>query len=434
MTLTPVLTAHWDDADSYTIDGYRRHGGYSQLTTGFAMAPDALIQLVKDSGLRGRGGAGFPTGMKWGFVPQGDGKPHYLVVNADESEPGACKDIPLMLANPHALIEGCILTSYAIRANWAFIYIRGEVPHVQRRLRAAVRDAYAAGYLGENIQGSGFDLHLVVHSGAGAYICGEETALLDSLEGRRGQPRLKPPFPAVAGLYASPTVVNNVETIANVPYIVRNGADWLRQWGTEKSPGFKLMSVSGHVRRPGVYEVALGTTMRQLLEYAGGMRGGGEPKFWLPGGSSVPMLTAEHLDVQLTYEEMAGVGTMLGTATPMVFDDTVSVVKAITRWLEFYKHESCGKCTPCREGTGWIAGTLERFEAGHGTEPELGLLEEICANILGRSFCALGDAAATPFPAALKHFRGEFLAGTHTAADAAFDPVAATVLAAGATR
>jgi NADH-quinone oxidoreductase subunit F len=378
MTLTPVLTAHWDEADSYTIEAYRRHGGYEQVAQGFEMGPDALIQLVKDSGLRGRGGAGFPTGMKWGFVPQGDGKPHYLVVNADESEPGACKDIPLMLANPHALVEGCILTSYAIRANYAFIYVRGEVPHVHRRLRAAVREAYAAGLLGKDIQGTGFDLELIVHAGAGAYICGEETALLDSLEGRRGQPRLKPPFPAVAGLYASPTVVNNVETIANVPYIVRNGADWLRQWGTEKSPGFKLMSVSGHVKRPGVYEVALGTTMRQLLEYAGGMRNGGEPKFWLPGGSSVPMLTAEHLDLPLTYEDMAAAGTMLGTATPMVFDETVSVVKAVTRWLEFYKHESCGKCTPCREGTGWIAGTLEKFEAGHGSERELGMLEEVC--------------------------------------------------------
>ncbi|MCU0300821.1 MAG: NADH-quinone oxidoreductase subunit NuoF [Candidatus Nanopelagicales bacterium] len=434
MTLTPVLTAHWDEADSHTIGGYRRHGGYEQVARGFELGPDALIQMVKDSGLRGRGGAGFPTGMKWGFVPQGDGKPHYLVVNADESEPGACKDIPLMLANPHALVEGCILTSYAIRANWAFIYVRGEVPHVHRRLRAAVREAYAAGYLGRNIMGSGFDLELVVHAGAGAYICGEETALLDSLEGRRGQPRLKPPFPAVAGLYASPTVVNNVETIANVPYIVRNGAEWLTQWGTEKSPGFKLMSVSGHVRRPGVYEVALGTTMRQLLEYAGGMRHGGEPKFWLPGGSSVPMLTAEHLDLPLTYEDMAAAGTMLGTATPMVFDDTVSVVKAITRWLDFYKHESCGKCTPCREGTGWIAGTLHRFEAGQGTEAELGMLEELCAQIMGRSFCALGDAAATPFPAALTHFRSEWLAATHTPADQAFDPVAATVLAAGATR
>ncbi len=434
MTLTPVLSAHWGETDSYTLAGYRRHGGYRALRSALRGQPDELIQLVKDSGLRGRGGAGFPTGMKWGFVPQGDDRPHYLVVNADESEPGACKDIPLMLANPHALVEGCILTSYAIRANWAFIYIRGEVPHVQRRLRAAVREAYAAGYLGRNILGSGFDLDLVVHPGAGAYICGEETALLDSLEGRRGQPRLKPPFPAVAGLYSSPTVVNNVETIANVPALVRNGADWLRQWGTEKSPGFKLMSVSGHVRRPGVYEVALGTTMRQLLEYAGGMRNGGDPKFWLPGGSSVPMLTAEHLDVPLTYEDMASVGTMLGTATPMVFDDTVSVVKAVTRWLEFYKHESCGKCTPCREGTYWIAGTLEKFQAGHGTEAELALLEDLCGQILGRSFCALGDAAATPYPGALKHFRAEFLTGTHTAADEAFDPVAATVLPVGALR
>jgi NADH-quinone oxidoreductase subunit F len=365
--------------------------------------------------------------MKWGFVPQNDGKPHYLVVNADESEPGACKDIPLMLANPHALIEGVAIASYAIRANHAFIYIRGEVPHVIRRVRNAVKEAYAAGLLGQNIQGSGFNLEVVVHAGAGAYICGEETALLDSLEGRRGQPRLKPPFPAVAGLYASPTVINNVETIANIPYIIRNGADWLKQWGTEKSPGFKLFAVSGHVKRPGIYEAALGTTMRELLEHAGGMRDGHQLKFWVPGGSSVPMLTEEHLDLPLTYEDMAAAGTMLGTGTPMVFDETTSVVKAVSRWLQFYKHESCGKCTPCREGTYWISGLLKRLEKGEGQESDLAKIDELCKQIMGRSFCALGDAAATPFPGAIKHFREEFEAGVRTAADIAFDPTATTV-------
>jgi len=427
MVLTPILTAHWDEADSYKLEGYKRHHGYVALAKALKSDPDSIIQTVKDSGLRGRGGAGFPTGMKWGFVPQNDGKPHYLVVNADESEPGACKDIPLMLANPHALIEGVAISSYAIRANHAFIYIRGEVPHVIRRVTNAVKEAYAAGLLGQNIQGSGFNLEVVVHAGAGAYICGEETALLDSLEGHRGQPRLKPPFPAVAGLYASPTVINNAETIANIPYIIRNGADWLKQWGTEKSPGFKLFAVSGHVKRPGIYEAALGTTMRELLEHAGGMRDGHTLKFWIPGGSSVPMLTEAHLDLPLTYEDMTSAGTMLGTGTPMVFDETTSVVKAVSRWLQFYKHESCGKCTPCREGTYWISGLLKRLEKGEGQETDLEKIDELCQQIMGRSFCALGDAAATPFPGAMKHFRTEFEAGVRTAADIAFDPAATTI-------
>lgn len=427
--LTPILTAHWDDQELHTMAGYQRYGGYTALRKGLAQAPDDIINTVKDAGLRGRGGAGFPTGLKWSFVPQNDGKEHYLVVNADESEPGACKDIPLMMANPHSLIEGVILAAYAIRAKWAFIYLRGEVPHVWRRLQAAAREAQEAGYIGKNILGSGFDLNLVVHAGAGAYICGEETALLDSLEGRRGQPRLKPPFPAVAGLYASPTVVNNAETIANIPFIVNNGVEWFRQFGTEKSPGFKLFAVSGHVQRPGIYEAPLGITMRELLDYAGGMREGHEVKFWLPGGSSVPMLTADHLDLPLTYEAMAEAGTMLGTGTPMMYDDTTSVVRAITGWLEFYKHESCGKCTPCREGTYWLVDLIRRFEEGVGTEQELDVLHEVCTQIFGRAFCALGDAAATPYPAAMKYFRDEFVQGTHTAANELYDPRATTVFA-----
>ena len=426
--LTPVITAHWDVPDYFTLEGYRRHGGYVALPKALGMDPDAVIGMVKDTGLRGRGGAGFPTGLKWSFVPQNDGKPHYLVVNADESEPGACKDVPIMMANPHALLEGVIISSYAIRANHAFIYIRGEVPQAIRRVATAIREAEQAGLIGDNILGSGFSLRVEVHSGAGAYICGEETALLDSLEGYRGQPRLKPPFPATHGLYAAPTVVNNVETITNIPWIVNNGVEWFRQFGTEKSPGFKVFAVSGHVARPGIYEAPLGITMRELLDYAGGVVGGdGTVKFWIPGGSSVPMLTADHLDTPLTYEAMAEAGTMLGTGTPMVFNSTVSVVKAVTRWLEFYKHESCGKCTPCREGTYWITGVLERFEHGHGTNADMDLLVEVCGNIAGRSFCALGDAAATPYPAALKYFRDEFEAATHTPVDEAFPPAASYV-------
>ncbi len=427
MPLTPVITEHWDDPELFTIDGYRRHGGYEALRTALGMEPDAIIGMVKDSGLRGRGGAGFPTGLKWSFVPQNDGKPHYLVVNADESEPGACKDVPMMMANPHSLVEGVIIASYAIRANHAFIYIRGEVPEAIRRVWRAVREAREAGLLGTNIQGSGFDLEIVVHSGAGAYICGEETALLNSLEGLRGQPRLKPPFPATHGLYASPTVVNNVETIVNIPFIVSRGVEWFRQFGTEKSPGFKVWAVSGHVNNPGIFEAPLGITMRELLDYAGGIRTGHQLKFWLPGGSSVPMLTPDHLDTPLTYEDMAAAGTMLGTGTPMLFDETVSVVKAVTRWLEFYKHESCGKCTPCREGTYWITGVLKKFEHGQGTAAEVDTLQNLCGQIMGRSFCALGDAAATPYPSALKYFREEFEAAQRTSVDAQFPPEAAYV-------
>ena len=426
--LTPVITAHWDDDKPWDIDSYRRHGGYSALAEVLKTDPDEVIETVKESGLRGRGGAGFPTGLKWSFVPQNDGKPHYLVINADESEPGACKDIPIMLANPHALIEGIIMTCHAIRANHAFIYIRGEVPHPIRRVHNAVEQARAAGFVGKKILGSDLDLDIVVHSGAGAYICGEETALLDSLEGRRGQPRLKPPFPAVAGLYASPTVVNNVETISSIPYILKNGVDWYRGFGTEKSPGFKVWAVSGHVNRPGIYEAPLGITMRELLDYAGGVREGHSLKFWVPGGSSVPLLTEDQLDIPMTYEDMVEAGSMLGTGTPMVFDETTSVVKAITRWLEFYKHESCGKCTPCREGTYWITGTLEKFADGRGSEPEVKELVELCDQIMGRSFCALGDAAATPYPAALKFFRDEFTAATSQNPDQVFDPTATMVI------
>ena len=429
-TLTPALSRFWDDPQSWTLATYERNDGYDGLRKALTMTQDDVIEEVKDSGLRGRGGAGFPTGMKWSFIPQGDGKPHYLVVNADESEPGTCKDTPFMMANPHELIEGVIIACYAIRAKVAFIYVRGEILQALRRVQAAVAEAYAAGYLGRDILGSGFDLDVVVHAGAGAYICGEETALLDSLEGRRGQPRLRPPFPAVAGLYASPTVVNNVESIASVAGILRNGHEWFSAMGTEKSPGHKLFSLSGHVRNPGQYEAPLGISMRDLLELAGGVREGHQLKFWTPGGSSTPLFTAEHLDVTLDYEDVAKHGSMLGTTALMVFDETTSVVRAVLRWTEFYAHESCGKCTPCREGTYWLVQILRRMEAGQGTTEDIGKLLDLCDNILGRAFCALGDGATSPITSAVKYFREEFIAGTHTPAWELFPYEASTVFSA----
>ena len=424
--LTPVLSAHWDEADSFTIAGYKRNGGYSAVAKALAMKPDEVIQLVKDSGLRGRGGAGFPTGNKWGFIPQGDNKEHYLVVNADESEPGTCKDTPLLMANPHVLVEGVIIGSYAIRANQAFIYIRGEVTHVVRRVQQAIEDAYAAGLLGKNILGKGFDLELVLHVGAGAYICGEETALLDSLEGFRGQPRLRPPFPAIAGLYAKPTVVNNVESIASVPAIINNGVAWFSAMGTEKSKGFTLYSLSGHVNNPGQFEAPLGITLRQLLEISGGIRNGHKLKFWTPGGSSTPIFTDAHLDVPLDYEGVSAAGSMLGTKALQIFDETTCVVRAVLRWTEFYKHESCGKCTPCREGTWWLVQVLKDLEAGKGVEADLDKLLDLCDNIMGRSFCALADGAASPIISSLKYFRQEYLDHL-TTGRCPFDPMAATL-------
>ena len=392
------------------------------------MDPDAVIQAVKDSGLRGRGGAGFPTGNKWGFIPQGDNKDHYLVVNADESEPGTCKDTPLLMANPHILVEGVIIASYAIRAKHAFIYIRGEVTHVTRRLLQAIEDAYKAGFLGKNILGKGLDLELTLHIGAGAYICGEETALLDSLEGFRGQPRLRPPFPAIAGLYARPTVVNNVESIASVPAIIEKGAEWFAALGTEKSTGFTLYSLSGHVNNPGQFEAPLGITLRQLLELAGGIRTGHTLKFWTPGGSSTPIFTDAHLDTPLDYESVSAAGSMLGTKALQIFDETTCVLRAVLRWTEFYKHESCGKCTPCREGTWWLVQILRDLENGKGTEDDLAKLLDICDNLLGRSFCAFGDGAASPIMSSIKYFREEYVAHL-TNGGCPFDPVASTLFA-----
>ncbi|MCA5895044.1 NADH-quinone oxidoreductase subunit NuoF [Isoptericola sp. NEAU-Y5] len=406
--LLPVLTDTWDAERSWTLGAYEAAGGYEGLRTSLGMDPADIVAAVKASGLRGRGGAGFPTGMKWGFLPPPDGGPRYLVVNADESEPGTCKDIPLMLASPQHLIEGVVITSYAIGCHHAFIYVRGEVVHVYRRLLAAVQEAYDAGYLGKDIQGSGFDLDVTVHAGAGAYICGEETALLDSLEGKRGQPRLKPPFPAVAGLYARPTVVNNVESIASVPGIMKHGVDWFASMGTEKSQGHGLFSLSGHVTRPGQYEAPLGITLRELLDQAGGVRAGHELKFWTPGGSSTPLFTADHLDTPLDYESVGAAGSMLGTRALQIFDETTCVVRAVSRWTDFYAHESCGKCTPCREGTYWLKQVLRRIEAGQGEERDIDLLLDLCDNILGRAFCALGDGATSPVTSSIQLFRDEY--------------------------
>ncbi|CAN5378060.1 NADH-quinone oxidoreductase subunit NuoF [soil metagenome] len=427
--LTPILTQFWDHPQSWTLKTYEEHDGYAALRTALDTPKEDLVEMAKSSGLRGRGGAGFPTGLKWSFLPPDDGGPRYLVINADESEPGTCKDTPLMMAAPHFLIEGMVITSFAIGCKHAFIYIRGEIVHVVRRVQRAVEEAYAAGYLGKDILGTGFDLDITVHSGAGAYICGEETALLDSLEGRRGQPRLKPPFPAVAGLYARPTVVNNVESIASVPSIVLYGSDWFSDLGTEKSNGYGLFSLSGHVTRPGQYEAPLGLTLRELLEMAGGIREGHQLKFWTPGGSSTPILTDEHLDVPLDFESVTEAGSMLGTRALQIFDETTSVVRAVTRWTDFYAHESCGKCTPCREGTFWLKQILERIEAGHGTEDDIDKLVDICDNILGRAFCALGDGATSPITSAVEYFRSEFEDGMHTSAAELFPPEHSTLFA-----
>ena len=421
-TLTPVLTAHWDQERSWTLAAYEQTGGYAALRKAVGMPAADVLAAVKNSAIRGRGGAGFPAGMKWSFMSPPDGGPRYLVVNADESEPGTCKDIPLMMANPHALIEGAAISQYAMGSDHAFIYLRGEVVHVYRRLLRAVEEATAAGYLGENVLGSGITLRVTPHAGAGAYICGEETALLDSLEGRRGQPRLKPPFPGAAGLYARPTSVNNVETIASVPGIVLHGADWFKAMGTEKSTGFGIFSLSGHVANPGQFEAPLGITMRELIELAGGMRKGHQLKFWTPGGSSTPIFTDAHLDIPLDFDSVAAAGSMLGTRALQVFDETVSVVRAVARWTEFYAHESCGKCTPCREGTWWLRQIMERLEHGQGQPGDIEKLDDICDNILGRSFCALGDAATSPITSAIKHFRSEFEAGMHTPAAQLFPP------------
>src|SRR5438445_2958343 len=422
-----ILFSRMGFDDSHTVDRYVRTGGYEALPAALKRAPEELVEEVKASGLRGRGGAGFSAGMKWSFLPA-DSSPRYLVGNADEGEPATFKDHQLIERDPHQLIEGTAIAAYALKCTQAFIYVRGEFALGLERLTQAVAEAYARGHLGRDIFRSGFDLEIVVHAGAGAYICGEETALLDSLEGYRGQPRLRPPFPAVEGLYASPTVVNNVESIASVPAILRHGVDWFRSFGTEKSPGFVLYSLSGHVTRPGQYEGPLGVTLRELLDLAGGVRSGHRLKFWTPGGSSTPLLTEEHLDVPLDFESVGAAGSMLGTRALQIFDETVCVVRAVLRWTEFYMHESCGKCTPCREGTYWLVQVLKRLEAGQGSEADLAKLLDLSENILGRAFCALGDGATSPITSSIQYFRDEYLEHLRLGA-CPFDPALSTAWA-----
>src|SRR5436190_12159233 len=395
--MEPVLTRHVKEPGSYTLDFFLKHEGYQGLKKALAMEPAALIDLVKASGLRGRGGAGFPTGMKWGFVDQKTDKPKYIVCNADESEPGTFKDHVLMERNPHLLFEGCLIGCWAIRAKVAYIYIRGEFLHVQRVMEAELAKAYAQGYAGRNIMGSGFDCDIVIHRGAGAYEAGEETALIESLEGKRAQPRIKPPFPAVQGLYQKPTAVNNVETLCNLPSIMTRGAEWFASLGPEKNGGPKPVCVSGHVKKPGVSEASMSVTLLELIDrYAGGVRDGRTLKAVIPGGSSVPILMPDQLDIPASFDAIQKAGSLLGSAAIVALDDTTCMVWLAENLLHFYRHESCGKCTPCREGTDWLYKILRKIERGEGQMRDLDLLQNISANIAGKTLCAFGDAAVTP--------------------------------------
>ncbi|CBE69769.1 MAG: NADH-quinone oxidoreductase subunit NuoF [Candidatus Methylomirabilis oxygeniifera] len=393
-----------------TLDEYEATGGYQAIAKVLKEhTPTSLIELVKRSGLRGRGGAGFPTGVKWGFVPKGSDLPKYLVCNADESEPGTFKDRELIMRDPHQLLEGILLGGFAIGCRAAYIYIRGELVAGARILEQAVSDAAARGLVGKDILGSRFSLDLHVHRGAGAYICGEETALLESLEGKRGLPRLKPPFPATSGLYRKPTVVNNVETLCNIPHIVMRGAEWFAGIGTPKSTGTRIFGVSGHVRRPGIYECRIDVPMRELIfEHAGGIREGRRLKAVIPGGSSVPVLTERHLDARMDFESLATAGSMAGSGGVIVMDDTTCMVRVGEIVSRFYHHESCGQCTQCREGTAWLHKTLRRIEEGRGRQADLDLLLDICDNMKGKTICPLSDAAAMPIESYLKYFRDEF--------------------------
>ena len=406
------LFKYVEDPEQYKIETYESRNGYAvwkKVLSG--MKPEEIIETVKASGLRGRGGAGFPTGMKWGFIPKDSKKPKYLCCNADESEPGTCKDRVLMERDPHAVIEGMAIGAYAIGCHTMFIYIRGEFKHCIDRMEAAMEEAYAKGHLGKNIYGSGYDLDLIVHSGGGAYICGEETALLNSLEGERGQSRMRPPFPAIEGLYACPTIVNNVESLAAVTHIIDRGAAWYASMGTEKSKGSKLFSLSGHVNRPGNFEVELGFNLKDMIyspDYGNGMLNGKKLKGVIPGGSSTPFLTADMIDVPLDYESLQAKGSMLGSGAIIVFNEDTCIVWVIKKLIHFYRHESCGKCTPCREGTGWLEQMINRIEAGQGRPGDIEKIEEVCGNILGRTICPLGDAAVMPIQSTIKHWRDEW--------------------------
>ena len=404
----PVLTARWGDPAAATMDGYLATGGYRGLAKALGMSPAEVIEEVKTSGLRGRGGAGFPTGTKWSFIPQNTGKPVYVVANFDESEPGTFNNRELMERDPHQFLEGLIICSYAVNCRTAFVYCRGEFVWPGTVLERAVAEAYERGYLGAKVAGSDFALDVVVHRGAGAYICGEETALLESLEGYRGQPRLRPPFPAVEGLYRSPTVINNVETLSCVPHILDRGASWFASIGTEKSSGPGVFSISGKVERPGNYEAPMGTTARDLIAMAGGVADGKTLKAFTPGGSSTPFLTAQHLDTPMDFDSVAAAGSLLGTKAVIVLDERDCVVDAVLRFTQFYAHESCGKCTPCREGTWWMSRVLGRMARGQGNMQDIDLMRDVGQNMLFKAFCALADGAVSPIDSSIKYFRDEY--------------------------
>ena len=407
-----ILFKNIHKANSHTFKVHKEGGGYKQAEKAMGMSTDDVIDEVKRAGIRGRGGAGFPAGLKWSFIPKDNSRPKYLVCNADEGEPGTCKDRDIMRYVPHQLIEGMIISAYAVGAERGYIYIRGEFVREAEILEAAIQEAYKNGYLGKNINGTNIRFDLAVHRGAGAYVCGEETGLIESLEGKKGQPRVKPPFPANIGLWGGPTVINNVETLASIPAIIENGGDWYGKLGVEKSSGTKLFSISGHVNKPGNYEVELGIPMRTLIdEYAGGVRGGWDNlKGVIPGGSSSPILTKSVCEtVTMDYDAIAKAGSMLGSGAMIVLDNSVCIVKAIERLSRFYRHESCGQCTPCREGTGWLSQIMTRIENGKGVEDDIELLLSIGNNISGKTICALGDAAVGPISGSIKAFRDEYI-------------------------
>lgn len=405
-----VLTKNWNIPNSHTIEVYLQNGGYEALKkTLREFTPERVIEEVKKSNLRGRGGAGFPTGMKWSFVPKDPSKPKYLVINADESEPGTFKDRYILEKDPHVMIEGAIISAYAIGSNSIFVYIRGEYYHQTVTLQKAIEEAYRHGFLGKNILSSNYSVDMILYRGAGAYICGEETALLESLEGKKGWPRLKPPFPAVVGLYKSPTVINNVETLANVPPIINRGGEWYASLGPPKNGGTRLFAMSGHVKRPGVYELPMGLPLREIIyNHAGGIVNGNKLKAVIPGGSSAPVLDASEIDVKMDFESVMAIGSMLGSGGVIVMDETTCMVKALMRITKFYAHESCGQCTPCREGTGWLLKILNRLLEGKGRPEDVDNLLPIAGNILGTTICPLGDAAALPVQSFVKKFRKEF--------------------------
>ncbi|HIE64552.1 MAG: NADH-quinone oxidoreductase subunit NuoF [Nitrospira sp.] len=393
-----------------SLEDYQGVGGYAIFEKVLKeMSPPDLIDLVKKSGLRGRGGAGFSTGMKWSFIPKDHSGPRYLCCNADESEPGTFKDRQLIERDPHQMLEGIGIACFAIGAHQAYIYIRGEFDLGAEIIQNAIREAYEARLFGKDLFGTGFDIDVVLHRGAGAYICGEETALLESIEGKRGKPRTKPPFPAINGLYQEPTVVNNVETLANLPYIIKNGPEWYAAIGTQKSPGTRVFSVSGHVKRPGNYEVPLGITLREMIyDIAGGIRGDKELKAIIPGGASAPFLKPDHLDTQMDFESIAEVGSMLGSGGVTVMDTDTCMVWAAMNLMEFFHHESCGKCTPCREGSAWILQVLRRIEGGLGKPEDIDLLVSLCERIEGKTVCAFGEAEIGPILSTIKNFREEY--------------------------